>query len=335
MAEHILANIDFSDGSSTSIIQQKLALQLAALSFSIGSKFDCALMPYELDQEYLSQIKKLNLPVSDYVLWDTIDSHKIINPWIKTKKLIEECESKQLSVKYPLSDIEIKTASKAFAFKLLPPPFLSTLLQSKKDVFEFLKSQRGLFVLKSPLQQSGMGHYFISASEVLSQAQLPEINYENIRVEKWVHRLLDFSSQWLLDETVNCLGLCEIINNEKGGYKGSKFPLVNSTYECFFKEHIEKVKPVIHELHKQGYRGHLGVDAFIYEENKTVHLCPLIELNPRKTMGFVALNLSTHLEKHCHIEITNKKSANLLLPTKVIVNDSVLKFKSNLEINFF
>lgn len=335
MAEHILANIDFSEGSSTSLIQQKLAWQLAALSFSIGSKYDCALMPYELDQDYLSQLKKLNLPVSDYVLWDTIDAHKIINPWVKTKKLLQECESKKLTVKYPLSDIETKTACKAFAFKLLSPPFLSTLLHSKKEVFEFLKSQRGLFVLKSPLQQSGMGHHFISASEILTEAQLPEINYQNIRVEKWVHRLLDFSSQWLLDETVNCLGLCEIINNDKGGYKGSKFPLDNQKYECFFKEHIEQVSPIIHELHKQGYRGHLGVDAFIYEENKNTLLCPLIELNPRKTMGFVALNLSKHLNKYCHIEITNKKSANLLLPTKAIINNSVLKFKSNLEIKFF
>lgn len=335
MAEHILANIDFSEGSSTSLIQQKLALQLAALSFSIGSKFDCALMPYELDKDYLNQIKKLNLPVSEYVLWDTIDSPKIINPWVKTKKLMEECESKKLTVKYPLSDIELKTASKAFAFKLLSPPFLSTLLHSKKEVFEFLKSQRGLFVLKSPLQQSGMGHYFISASEDLTQAQLPEINYENIRVEKWVHRLIDFSSQWLLDTTVNFLGLCEIINNDKGGYKGSKFPLVNSAYECFFKEHINQVTSIIHELHKQGYRGHLGVDAFIYEENKNVYLCPLIELNPRKTMGFVALNLSKHLGKSCHIEITNSKSANLLLPTQVILNGTVFKFKSNLELKFF
>lgn len=335
MAEHILANIDFSTDQSDELIQKKLALQLSALAFYTGSKEDVAVLPYKLDPVYLETLNAIQAPIGNYILWNDLYENAVINPWCKTQKLLQECKIKKVNIKYPLSEIELKAGSKAFAFSISPPPFISTLVDTKQTAVEFLQSQQGLFVIKSPDQQSGMGHYFIQAHPNLTPSCLPDIIYKNVRLEKWVTRLLDFSSQWLLNQHVNLLGLCEIINNDKGGYKGSKYPLVKPEYDCFFKEHIKYITPIIHALHAEGYRGNLGVDAFIFEENNEIKLCPLIEINPRKTMGFVALNLAIHLQKPCHIEKTFHKHGQLLLPQKIEHENKTFSFKSNLELKFF
>lgn len=334
MSEYILANIDFSHHKPLSPLEQKLALQLSALSFCLGTKDDKATVCFTPDQAYLDHIHSLDLPVTDYILWDALSENTLLNPWMKTNALLKACEEKKIPIKYPFSDIEIKTASKAFAFALSPPPFKAKLIDSKQELLEFLNEQEGLFVLKKPLDQSGRGHYFINAGKNISSHSIPDINYQGVRVEKWVKRHLDFSSQWLLDDKIALLGLCEIINNHKGGYKGSKFPLINPQYEHFFDQHIQQVTPIIQTLHKQGYRGHLGVDAFIFEQDNQLDLCPLIELNPRKTMGFVALNLSLHFKKPCHITLSRSQSGMMLLPTKIKTKQGLYTFKTNLELRF-
>lgn len=335
MSEHILANIDFPTQKSPLVTPDKLALQLSALSFCMGSKDDIAIVPFTPDPRYFEHLQHLNLPISTFTLWEHLAENTLINPWMKTRKLLTECEEKKLRLKYPCSDIEIKTASKAFSFDLLAPPFIAKLIHSKEDLLDFLTTQEGLFVIKTPLGQSGRGHYFIHADKNISLSSLPDICYQNVRVERWVKRHLDFSSQWLLDDKVSLLGLCEIINNHKGGYKGSKFPLINPAYDHFFHDHIQQVSPIIDNLYTQGYRGHLGVDAFIFEDNNKLCLCPLIELNPRKTMGFIALNLSLHFKKPCHIELTHDLSGILLLPTQIHMPYGMLKFKTNIELNFY
>lgn len=330
MAEHILANIDFSSDALSIGLQKKLSLQLSALSFYLGSQADKAILQFKPDANFLKQLHALKAPISSYVSWEDLQEKAIINPWAKTEKLFLDCNLRNFHLKYPLSQIETKSASKAFAFELLPPPFLSCLVQSKEEALNFLKLHDCLFVMKSALDQSGLGHHFIKAHHELTLACMPDISYQNIRVEKWVKRVLDFSSQWLICDSVNLLGLCEIFNNEKGGYRGSKFPLEYPAYEEFFKEHIAKVRPILEILQSQGFRGHIGVDAFIFQENMQILLCPMIEMNPRKTMGYLALHLALHFKKSCFIEITNKQSPHLLLPQVIHTKNATLQYKTNI-----
>lgn len=332
MSEHILANIDFATNDAAQNLPNKLSLQLSALAFSIGTCDDTAIINYTPDDLFLKRVYKLNLPTQKFIIWDQIRQHTVINPWLKTTELFETCEKKQLILKHPLCANEAELGSKAYAYKLCPPPFDSTLVSSREEAFEFLKTRSGKYVIKTSQGQSGRGHFFIETSSYLKIDELPIIDYKNARIEIWKERVLDFSSQWLFDKKLSLLGLCEILNNSKGGYKGSIFPLEHKEFSFFFKHHISIVTPLLQKIFDEGFRGHLGVDAFIYKNKSTFELCPLIEINPRKTMGYVALNLAKHLNSACMIQVASETAENSILPNKIILPDKTLILKSNLNL---
>ena len=159
----------------------------------------------------------------------------------------------------------------------------------------------------------------------------PQIDYAQARLEKWVDRVFDFSSQWLFDDSVHELGLCGLINNQKGSYMGSIYPLKNNPFHDFFVKHIEFIRPILQNFHKEGFRGHLGVDAFIYLENGKPCLCPLIEINPRKTMGYVALNLSKHFNQTVKISF-GPFTKDSILPRHIQKNGAIIKYSKNLNL---
>ena len=47
-------------------------------------------------------------------------------------------------------------------------------------------------------------------------------------------------------------------------------------------------EPIVKRVYARGFFGHLGVDAFVYSEKR---LQPVVEINARKTMSWVALAL--------------------------------------------
>ena len=54
------------------------------------------------------------------------------------------------------------------------------------------------------------------------------------------------------------------------------------------------------EIYKRGYHGPMGVDAFIYRNGEELKLRPLVEINPRWSMGRLALAIAPKLTaKHC------------------------------------
>ncbi|NRA89875.1 MAG: hypothetical protein HRU43_01915, partial [Simkaniaceae bacterium] len=59
----------------------------------------------------------------------------------------------------------------------------------------------------------------------------------------------------------------------------------------FLKEHLDAAQVPIQKLFEMGYRGNLGIDAMVY--NQKLH--PIVEINLRKTMGWLALKLGKSL----------------------------------------
>jgi hypothetical protein len=71
-----------------------------------------------------------------------------------------------------------------------------------------------------------------------------------------------------------------------------------------------------------GYFGHVGFDAMIYKKNNTLHLHPIVEINARKTMGWVALMLQRRFFSDSNIIMyfNNEQQDKNLLPNFILSN---------------
>lgn len=324
MPYHILANTMFDQKNIKQSLTEKFNLQLSTLSFCLGQNDDIAALSFEPSLDYLNRIAKLKLPCQNFCL-PSYEEEAIFDSW----QIIKNAPFKQ---KYPYHTLIEELSCKAFAAKLCPPLFDHKIIHDLLNLEDFIKYKSDRYVLKLSKSQSGLGHFFIEGKSCKTLNTLASFDLRNSRVEKWVERVFDFSSQWLLGEEVELLGVCELINNHLGSYKGSIFPISNTNFSSFIEEHLNFVKPYLQQFHKEGLRGHLGIDAFIYFDQGQLALCPLIEINPRKTMGLVALKLSKHFDQRVHITIGEYNPDQSLLPRSIHYKSKTIFFQKNLNL---
>ncbi len=87
--------------------------------------------------------------------------------------------------------------------------------------------------------------------------------------EPWVQRILDFSTQWLIDkhEHLSYIGSTLCANDEKGQYRynqvGDEKQLFGS-HLSFLKEHLKIAEPILLKIAQLGFFGNVGIDAMLY-----------------------------------------------------------------------
>jgi len=138
-------------------------------------------------------------------------------------------------------------------------------------------------------------------------------NHRQLVVEPWLERELDFSIQ--LEMTADGLKLCGytgLINDAKGQFQANsaapghpkKIPAdllalfsdppdiaqrLHALYTDIFAWLGEKLRRV-------NYLGPVGIDAFAYRDaERKIRLKPVVEINPRYTMGRVTVELMKHV----------------------------------------
>jgi hypothetical protein len=156
------------------------------------------------------------------------------------------------------------------------------LLNTPEELQDWLENAPYPKVLKTPFGHSGRGHQVFTKPGKSRFSTFPLIG------EPWEARKRDFSTQWHLGKAIMLLGHCHNQNTPYGAFHqavtGQKEPLLDA--------HLAQAEPLVQKVHKLGYRGHLGVDAFVAD---TLH--PLVEINPRKTMGWLALEVAKKRKK--------------------------------------
>lgn len=170
--------------------------------------------------------------------------------------------------------------SKIFSFTHSPKLPHAELLANEAEANLWLAKTPGPKVLKTPFGTAGNGHIHNEKYK-----SFPLIG------EPWVERILDFSTQW---KDGQLLGATVFENDAKGTYKstlaGDPQKLLSSHFWAL-EEHLNAARPLIQHFPK----GHVGIDAFIYRWNGKEHLHPIVEINGRKTMSWVALHIQqTH-----------------------------------------
>lgn len=329
MTEHIIANIEFAKKNQKNLSCHPLNF----LSPYLGLKNDIALLPQEGSLEFLDQLEKLNAPCLNVKSIDEQKKITTLNPWKITEEMLQLAQKLHCNLKFPHSPLIQKLDSKIDLYSFFPNEHEIKILETKEEILFHLTGQSDVYVLKKEHSQSGQGHFFLHPNELDLALNNLELK-GRYRLEKWYDRVFDFSTQWLLNDDVKLLGSCELENTAKGVFKASIYPLEKKLYESFIQEHIDHARPVLEKIQNLGFRGHLGIDAFIYNQSGKLKLYPVCEINPRKTMGYLALHLAKHYNQKIKIELGNSQLSNCLLPKQLNVSGQIIVFKKNLNLSF-
>jgi uncharacterized ferritin-like protein (DUF455 family) len=128
-------------------------------------------------------------------------------------------------------------------------------------------------------------------------------------IEPWLERELDFSVQLEMNaQGLKLLGYTELSSDSRGQYRGNRaapgfarricanlpgwFPSVRDISNRVQRLYSDLLAMLEQEFLKVGYRGPAGIDAFIYRTpDGECRLKPIVEINPRYTMGRLTLEL--------------------------------------------
>jgi hypothetical protein len=182
------------------------------------------------------------------------------------------------------------------------PRFVSGL----EEMEGYLNEHPGRWLVKSPFSSSGRGLVWLpSGSLARSERQIVSgmlKKQSQVSIEPMLDKALDFSMHFEIDagQAIRFVGYSIFQTNEKGAYTSSKVAaqetLENQIHAFIDEMLLSRVKnrllPILQKTYAPHYRGNLGVDMLAYRtENGSHRLHPCIEINMRKSMGWLAIEL--------------------------------------------
>lgn len=208
---------------------------------------------------------------------------------------------------------------------LCPPEVVGSVASTESDVHHLRETlrQQGYprVVIKEPFGLAGRNVLRL-ADSAPTEAQARWLRRalasgHGVVVEPWLDRVLDFSVQMELDPRgLRRVGFTGLLNDEAGRFRanwagpkhhrkppdevlrflpepGARNGRIGRLYERL----AERLEPRLRSL---GHTGPLGVDAFLYRNaDGRCRLKPVVEINPRYTMGRVTLEVLRQAAPGC------------------------------------
>jgi len=191
----------------------------------------------------------------------------------------------------------------------------------KACVDRLLASGHSQVVLKGPFGAAGKDQIRLTSGQGTFEARMTGAkiawlqrllrDFGEVIVEPWLAGRIDLSAQFLTepDRPIRLLGITRFVTDARGQYAGSfihqKVAGLDENERRFLYggspggkrlQHLFEHLGTIIEQQTEGvgYYGPIGVDALVYKEGLSgrLKLKPVIEVNPRYTMGHLALKLA-------------------------------------------
>lgn len=313
-------------GKTPSSIEQSfsehpLFFQLQFLSLLYANVADKALLVNAPERSFL-QTHPVKIPEFSLIT-EELDPTIPIESWGPSPTIAAFARERGLCYPMPPESLIGKIHSKEFAFSESQKLPNAQIIDTEEKLIRWHLSFPGKKVLKTCFGTAGRGHFFLNDS--VNPQELHKFTREEwsqnrpIIGEPWVERLLDFSTQWRIEQAGNIqyLGATVCGNTKRGQYGytlvGKESELFD-TFLPFLQEHLTIARPLIKKIQSLGWFGHLGIDAFVYKAPDP-KLHPIVEVNARKTMGYVALSLQkTHYPDEI-LEVSYRPYLHGLLPS--------------------
>jgi uncharacterized ferritin-like protein (DUF455 family) len=154
-------------------------------------------------------------------------------------------------------------------------------------------------------------------------------NHRQLVVEPWLERELDFSVQLeMSDKGLKLCGYTGLINNARGQFQAnvalpghqkkipvdliSLFPEPPDFAQRLHALYADIFALLEEELRRAKFSGPVGIDAFAYRDaDGKIRLKPIVEINPRYTMGRVTVELMKRVAPGSHglFRLVSRKQA--------------------------
>lgn len=325
--------------------QHPIFLQLQFLPFLYAGPEDGVVVTGRPNEEFWEVLNQFGVTAPKMHLFSEKDfsAYQEIESWGPSLMISQWAQKHHLEYSIPPWPTVLQVNSKAFSYQTSPKLSHSALLSDEAQTRDWLRSILGKIVFKTCYGVSGKGHLVLDLDKEVGYEKLwsflkREWNKNRpVIAEPWVSRLFDFSTQWEINNDVRYLGATVCENDPKGAYRcnyaGNEVQLFGKWIH-FLEEHRKVVQPILMEIARLGHFGNIGIDAMVFESNGAPHLHPVVEINARKTMGWVALQIQKKQFPENIISLQFSSSDGTLpslLPDALIKKDkSVIKFSKRL-----
>ena len=283
--------------------------------------------------------------LTQHLLTDSNPNYDKIESWGGSELIAKWAKKQKLPYPIPSWDTIRSVNSKAFSFQHSPKLPGATLLENETQALQWLQRPSPK-VLKTCYGVSGQGHLIIDSKNTPSDEKIflflqKEWSAKRpVIAEPWVERLLDFSTQWEIPTfgSIQFIGstICE--NNTHGQYLSNRVGKEETLFQShlpYLQEHKHIALHMLEKMQSLGFFGNVGIDAMLYIHPSTGNsaLHPIVEINARKTMGWVSVIFQQkHFPNH-EIHFTYLPAEEGLLPSSIaLASGKKIQFHRNLKI---
>jgi hypothetical protein len=209
-------------------------------------------------------------------------------------------------VDYPKIEVINKVNSKMYSSNLnlkLNTNNEIKLVYSSAELYEEGKKylNKGSIIIKDSFGVSGKGNQIITSEGILkrivSYIEMQEKKGKRVEliVEPLLDKIKDFSCQFKVykDGSFEILSIQEVRNTGLA-YLGSYTP--DKAFVDFIDKrgYFQVIERVAEQLYKDGYYGDVCIDSMVLKDQS---LCPIVEINARKSMSLIKHNMDQYAQK--------------------------------------
>ena len=316
---------------------------LALLPAYLARREDVVLVPSMPGTDFLSGLLDAGLELPELITFDRISemrNRKLhgIRPWAHTpdaEPLIEKLEMESAPVS---PDLFSKALHAGFLKKLIEAHSCSFLCHAdcagvEVSTVEEIESRvanspLSSYVLKAPFSTAGRERIICNESDDFSPQSLSAIrrllsHHGSLVIEPWLERVKDFSMHYdMTEQGLVRRGLSVIENSRRGQFR--RATVTNRFTDCLEKDlrralfagsspkgHLVDFQEAVLEPHlsnllkEHRFTGPIGVDSFFYRDDEgSLRWKPVVEMNPRFTMGRVAVELARFSRSRKTVSLT-------------------------------
>ena len=186
-----------------------------------------------------------------------------------------------------------------------------------EEVKKIILKNSGNFLIKTPIASSGRGQIRVKNGHIRAD-QLTNLEkiiqkHGEVIVEPWLDKVLDLSFHFDIgeNEEITAIGWTRFCTNTRGQYRATFVSQMVAGLSSETKQFLygngknprqlnrlgETLSRIIgRAIAKLGYMGPVGIDALVYRNsNQELLLKPIVEINPRWTMGRLGHSLKSRV----------------------------------------